>query len=105
MTAGPVNLPGTCDTALGTQLAGEGPFGISSTVLARGARAVIAFDQMSAQLMTDLYHYLLHDSLSPPSALAAAMRAVLARDPAADPALWAAFQVSVRTAGAFPSAP
>jgi CHAT domain-containing protein len=93
-----------CDTALGKEVPSEGLMGIDSTVLARGARAVVGSlwpvaDEMGAQLMTDFYRHLLRDSMSAPAALAAAMRAVVARDASADPALWAAFQVSVITLG------
>jgi CHAT domain-containing protein/tetratricopeptide (TPR) repeat protein len=88
-----------CETALGKEVPSEGLLGIGSTVLARGARAVVASlwpvsDEIGAQLMTEFYRHLLHDSMSPPGALGAAMRSVVSRDPAADPALWAAFQVT-----------
>jgi CHAT domain-containing protein/tetratricopeptide (TPR) repeat protein len=93
-----------CDTALGKQVASEGLVGIGSTVLARGARAVVASlwpvsDEMGARLMTEFYRHLLRDSMSAPAALAAAMRTVVSREGAADPALWAAFQVSVVALG------
>jgi CHAT domain-containing protein len=88
-----------CETALGKEVPSEGLLGIGSTVLARGARAVVASlwpvsDEIGARLMTEFYRHLLHDSMSPPGALGAAMRSVVSRDPAADPALWAAFQVT-----------
>jgi CHAT domain-containing protein/tetratricopeptide (TPR) repeat protein len=88
-----------CETALGKEVPSEGLMGIGSTVLARGARAVVASlwpvpDQTGAELMTEFYHHLLHDSMSAPAALAAAMRSVVSHDAAADPALWAAFQVT-----------
>jgi CHAT domain-containing protein len=91
-----------CDTALGREVAGEGLVGIGSTVLARGARAVVASlwpvsDESGARLMTEFYRHLLHDSMGASAALGAAMRSVLSRDGDADPALWAAFQVSVVT--------
>ncbi len=89
-----------CDTAVGKEAASEGLVGIGSTVLARGARAVVSSlwqvsDEMGARLMTELYEHLMRDSMSAPAALAAAMRDVLSRQPDADPALWAAYQVSV----------
>jgi CHAT domain-containing protein/tetratricopeptide (TPR) repeat protein len=94
-----------CETALGKEVPSEGLVGISSTVLARGAGAVVASlwqvsDEMSVRLMTDLYRHLLHDSMSAPAALGAAMRSVVTHDASADPALWAAFQVSVSALGA-----
>jgi CHAT domain-containing protein len=89
-----------CDTALGPDVAGEGSVGLVYTALARGAGAVIgslwqAPDEMSARVMTEFYRGFLHDSLSPTAALGSAMRGELARNPQADPALWAAFQLSV----------
>jgi CHAT domain-containing protein len=93
-----------CDTALGREVPSEGLVGISSTVLARGAHAVVASlwpvsDEIGARLMTEFYRHLLHDSMSPAAALGAAMRSVVSRDGSADPALWAAFQISVSTLG------
>ncbi len=93
-----------CDTALGKQVPSEGLVGISFTTLARGAQAVVASlwpvsDEIGARLMTDFYQYLRHDSMSAPAALGAAMRSVILRDRNADPALWAAFQVSVVAIG------
>jgi CHAT domain-containing protein len=88
-----------CETALGKEVPSEGLVGIGSTVLARGARAVVASlwpvsDEIGAQLMTEFYRHLLHDAMSPSGALGAAMRSVVSRAPSADPALWAAFQVT-----------
>ncbi|MGO9803642.1 MAG: CHAT domain-containing protein [Steroidobacteraceae bacterium] len=93
-----------CETALGKQVPSEGLVGITSTVLARGAHAVVASlwpvaDEMGARLMTDFYRHLLHDSMSPAAALGASMRSVVAHDASADPALWAAYQVSVVALG------
>jgi hypothetical protein len=70
----------------------------------RGARAVVASlwpvaDEIGARLMTELYRHLLHDSMSAPQALGAAMRSVVSDDGCADPALWAAFQVSTVALG------
>ena len=89
-----------CETALGKDVPSEGLVGIGSVVLARGARAVVASlwpvaDEMGARLMTDFYRHLLHDSMSAQTALGASMRAVVSADRSADPALWAAYQVSV----------
>jgi CHAT domain-containing protein len=90
-----------CDTSLGKAIPGEGLVGISSTMLARGAQAVVAslwpvVDEIGARLMTEFYRHLLRDSMSPVAALGAAMRSEAAREPSADPALWAAYQVFVR---------
>jgi CHAT domain-containing protein len=97
-----------CETALGKEIRSEGLVGLGSTMLARGARAVVASlwpvpDEIGARLMTEFYRHLLQDSMSPETALGAAMRSVVLRDRSADPALWAAFQVSVASLG--PSLP
>jgi CHAT domain-containing protein len=91
-----------CDTALGKEVLNEGLVGLSYATLARGAHAVISSlwqvpDESGATLMTEFYSNLLHHSLGPPEALAAAMRSVLKQNPSSDPALWAPFQVSVAT--------
>lgn len=93
-----------CDTASGREIASEGLVGIGSTVLSRGARAVVASlwpvaDEVGARLMTEFYRHLLRDSMSAPAALAAAMRTVVSREGVRDPALWASFQVSVVALG------
>ena len=93
-----------CETALGKEVRSEGLVGLGSTMLARGARAVVASlwpvpDEIGARLMTEFYRHLLQDTMSPETALGAAMRSVVARDRWADPALWAAFQVSVASLG------
>ncbi len=95
-----VAILSACDTAVGPQVASEDTVGLESTLLARGARAVVASlwpvaDETSARLMTDFYRHLVQESMSAPAALGAAMRTVMARERSADPALWATFQVSV----------
>ena len=89
-----------CETALGKEVRSEGLVGLGSTMLARGAKAVVASlwpvaDETGEQLMADFYRHLVRDSLSPEAALGAAMRSIVSRDRSTDPALWAAFQVSV----------
>ena len=89
-----------CDTALGKDVLNEGMMGIAYTTLARGAGAVVSTlwqtpDEIGTNLMTELYGHLLRDSMSPMTALSASLRSALIRNPVADPALWAAFQVSV----------
>jgi CHAT domain-containing protein len=89
-----------CDTALGKDVLNEGMAGIAYTALARGAGAVVSSlwqipDEIGANLMTELYGHLIRDSMNPVTALNASLRSVLIRNPVADPALWAAFQVSV----------
>lgn len=94
-----------CETAFGRDVPSEGLLGIAYTTLARGSRAVIASlwpasDEMSATLMTEFYRHLRGGAMEPLFAINAAMRDVLLREPSADPALWAPFQVSVVTLGA-----
>ena len=89
-----------CETALGSEARSEGLAGLSSVMLARGARAVVASlwpvpDEVSARLMTDFYRHMLTDSMGAAQALGAAMRTTALRGRSADPALWAAFQLSV----------
>ena len=91
-----------CDTALGKDVLNEGMTGIAYSTLARGAGAVVSSlwqvpDEIGASLMTELYRHLVSDTMNPPAALSASMRSILMRNPSADPALWAAFQVSVVT--------
>ncbi|MBS0580713.1 MAG: CHAT domain-containing protein [Proteobacteria bacterium] len=91
-----------CETALGTEVRSEGLVGMSSTMLARGAHAVVASlwpvpDEIGAQLMTDFYGHMLRDAMSPQAALNAVMRSMAARARSSDPALWAAFQLSIAT--------
>ncbi|HLY51373.1 MAG TPA: CHAT domain-containing protein [Steroidobacteraceae bacterium] len=91
-----------CETALGKEVRSDGLVGMSSTMLARGARAVVASlwpvpDEIGARLMTEFYRHMLQDSMDPEAALGAAMRSMVLRHPPVDPALWAAFQVSVGT--------
>src|SRR5207244_11064025 len=106
--AADVAVLSACDTALGKHVPSEGLLGIGSTMLARGARAVVASlwpvsDEIGARLMTEFYRHLLRDSMSPAAALGAAMRSVVSSG-AADPALWAAYQVSVVALGPGPPA-
>lgn len=91
-----------CETALGKEVRSEGLVGLSSTMLARGARAVVASlwpvpDEMGAHLMTEFYRHMLREAMGPESALGAAMRSMVVLDRPVDPALWGAFQISVGT--------
>jgi CHAT domain-containing protein len=87
-----------CETAVGRPLAGEGLLGLGYAAHAGGARAVVASlwqapDRTSSDLMAAFYRALIHDRSTPRAAMASAMRKV--RTTFADPALWAAFQLSV----------
>jgi CHAT domain-containing protein len=79
---------------------GEGLIGLRYLVLARGAGSVVsslwqAPDRSTAQLMASFYEALLHRHSTVTAALSAAMRGMLT-GASADPALWAAFSVTVR---------
>ena len=98
--AAEVAVLSACETALGREIPSEGLIGMSSTMLARGARAVVASlwpvpDEIGARLMTEFYQHMLQDSMGPEAALGTTMRSIASHEPSADPALWAAFQVSV----------
>jgi CHAT domain-containing protein len=89
-----------CDTALGKDVVGEGAMGLGYAALARGAHAVLASlwsvsDEISSDVMTDFYRAIREKHAAPASALAAAMRDVLKKRPALDPAFWAAYQLTV----------
>jgi CHAT domain-containing protein len=89
-----------CDTAMGKDVVGEGLIGLRYLVLARGAGSVVsslwqAPDRSTAQLMASFYEALLHRHSTVTAALSAAMRGMLT-GASADPALWAAFSVTVR---------
>jgi CHAT domain-containing protein len=91
-----------CDTALGKDVVGEGLIGLRYVILARGAHAVVASlwavpDQMGARLMVTFYRSMLRNHLPVSSALSSAMRELLAQH-VSDPALWAAFDATVRDA-------
>jgi CHAT domain-containing protein len=88
-----------CDTALGKRVAGEGLVGLRYMALARGAHAVVASlwpvpDRATSDLMDQFYGQLLDHHLRADQALADAMRRVIATG-LDDPALWAAFTVTV----------
>ena len=97
LTAALVVLSG-CETALGRAEAGEGLLGLRYAAHASGARTVIAslwpvMDAAGAFLMNDLYADVIGRNASPVAAMSRAMRA--ARKRWEDPALWAAFDVSI----------
>lgn len=87
-----------CDTALGREIAGEGPVGLSQAFLRSGARAVVATlwqvpDTSTAILMRAFYRRLLVDGLDAPVALQLAQDE-LRREPRwSDPYFWAGFQL------------
>ncbi len=87
-----------CETALGRAEAGEGLLSLRYAAHASGARTVIASlwpveDAAGSRLMDGLYADVIGHNASPVAALSRAMRA--ARRSWNDPALWAAFDVSI----------
>jgi CHAT domain-containing protein len=89
-----------CDSALGHRVDGEGLVGLRYVALARGARSVVASlwdipDQGTVGLMGDFYQQLIDQHRSADSALAIAMRRIIGAGGPHDPALWAAFTVTV----------
>ena len=87
-----------CDTSLGPESAGEGPIGLRYAVLARGARSVVSSlwpvaDDITADLMTEMYGALTNKAIRADIALTIAMRGLLAKRPTLDPALWAPYTV------------
>ena len=89
-----------CDTALGREFAGEGLIGLRYAALARGARSVVGTlwpvsDAIAADLMTDMYRNITGGGRTVDMALSGAIRSVLTRTPALDPALWGPFAVYV----------
>jgi CHAT domain-containing protein/predicted negative regulator of RcsB-dependent stress response len=88
-----------CDTAMGKNISGEGLVGLRYALLARGARSVMSSfwpvsDRAAEQLMTRFYSSLLRGKVSLIAASSDAMRGMRS-GPFADPALWAAFAVTV----------
>jgi CHAT domain-containing protein len=88
-----------CDTSMGKNISGEGLVGLRYAILARGARSVVSSywpvaDQAAEQLMTKFYSSLLRGKVSLIAASSDAMRGMRA-GVFADPAMWAAFAVTV----------
>lgn len=87
-----------CDTAVGREIAGEGPLGLSQAFLQAGARSVVATlwqvpDSSTAALMKEFYRHLLTDKLDAAVALQLAQDAVRRRQRWSDPYYWAGFQL------------
>ncbi|HEU0224769.1 MAG TPA: CHAT domain-containing protein [Steroidobacteraceae bacterium] len=87
-----------CDTALGREIAGEGPIGLSHAFLRSGARAVIATlwsvpDTSTAVLMREFYREMLQGGHAAPHALARAQARLRQQPRWSDPYYWAGFQL------------
>jgi CHAT domain-containing protein len=88
-----------CDTAVGREIAGEAPLGLSQAFLRSGAKAVLATlwqvpDTSTALLMQEFYRELLLNTRTPAAALALAQNRVRGRARWSDPYYWAGFQLT-----------
>ena len=88
-----------CDTAVGREIAGEAPLGLSQAFLRSGAKAVLATlwqvpDTSTALLMQEFYRELLLNKRTPAAALALAQDRIRRRARWSDPFYWAGFQLT-----------
>lgn len=87
-----------CDTALGREIAGEGPIGLSQAFLRNGAHAVVATlwqvpDSSTAVLMREFYRQMLVQGRAAPDALVLAQQHLRGQPRWSDPYYWAGFQM------------
>jgi CHAT domain-containing protein/tetratricopeptide (TPR) repeat protein len=85
-----------CQTALGKQIKGEGLVGLTHSFMAAGAKTVIASlwkvdDRATAILMSDLYHSMLQDGMSPGASLRSAKLKLMRDKRWSAPYYWAGF--------------
>ncbi|MCM2309839.1 MAG: CHAT domain-containing protein [Steroidobacteraceae bacterium] len=90
-----------CETALGREVAGEGPVSLAQGFMRAGAGAVLATlwpvpDSSTAALMGAFYRELLGHGTSPAIALARAQRQLRSHPKWSDPYYWAGFQLTDR---------
>lgn len=88
-----------CDTALGREIAGEGPIGLSHAFLRSGAMEVVATlwqvpDSSTAVLMREFYRQMLVNGRSAAVALQLAQDQVRRQAKWSDPYYWAGFQLT-----------
>jgi CHAT domain-containing protein len=88
-----------CDTAVGREIAGEAPLGLSHAFLRSGAKAVLATlwqvpDTSTALLMREFYREMLVNARTPAAALALAQRHIRGQARWSDPYYWAGFQLT-----------
>lgn len=91
-----------CDTALGREISGEGPIGLSQAFLRSGAQAVVSTlwqvpDTSTAVLMREFYKQMLTNKHAAPIALQLAQDYIRKQSRWADPYYWAAFQLISKT--------
>lgn len=87
-----------CETALGRELEGEGPIGLSQAFLRSGARSVVASlwkvpDSSTAALMREFYRELILNDRNAAVALHRAQQAIRRQNKWSDPYYWAGFQL------------
>jgi tetratricopeptide (TPR) repeat protein len=87
-----------CNTAIGREIAGEAPLGLSHAFLQGGAQSVLATlwqvpDSSTALLMEAFYRELLINKESPAAALELAQQSIRKLPRWSDPYFWAGFQL------------
>jgi CHAT domain-containing protein len=87
-----------CETALGRELDGEGPMGLSHAFLRSGARSVVASlwkvpDSSTAALMREFYRQLIVNDRDAATALQQAQQTIRHQEKWSDPYYWAGFQL------------
>jgi tetratricopeptide (TPR) repeat protein len=88
----------SCDTAIGREIAGEAPLGLSQAFLRSGARSVLATlwqvpDASTARLMEVFYREMFVNGQSPAAALELAQQSIRKLPRWSDPYYWAGFQL------------
>ncbi|MGH8223149.1 MAG: CHAT domain-containing protein, partial [Woeseiaceae bacterium] len=86
-----------CETALGREIAGEGPLGLAHAFLRSGAKSVVATlwqvpDTSTALLMKEFYRQMLIEELPVSAALELAQQHIRRQPRWSDPYFWAGFQ-------------
>ena len=87
-----------CDTALGREIAGEGPLGLANAFLRSGVQSVVATlwqvpDTSTAVLMREFYREMLSNGRIAPVALQLAQQHLRRQPRWSDPYYWAGFQL------------
>jgi CHAT domain-containing protein/tetratricopeptide (TPR) repeat protein len=87
-----------CDTALGREIAGEGPLGLAHAFLRDGAKSVVATlwqvpDTSTALLMQEFYRQMLIEGRPAAAALELARQHIREQPRWSDPYFWAGFQL------------
>lgn len=85
-----------CQTALGKDIKGEGPVGLTHSFISAGSKSVVATvwkvdDRATSTLMRDFYHSLLQEGMPTSQALRAAKLKMLNEPQTSQPYYWAGF--------------